>query len=87
MTVPADKQHNAKFATGRLVFWNADRGFGFLRRDVVGDEIFISAKVCRHSGINDDLQVGVRVSFELRQDDAGRAPRAIHIRIISEAPV
>ena len=81
-----DKQHNAKLATGRIVFWNPTRGFGFLRRDVVGDEIFISAKTCRHSGINDDdLQVGVRVSFELRQDDAGRAPRAIHIRVIDHA--
>jgi cold shock CspA family protein len=82
MTVPAAKQHNARLATGRIVFWNPTRGFGFLRRDVVGDDIFISAKACRHSGINDDdLQVGTRVAFELRPDENGRSPRAIRVRI------
>jgi cold shock CspA family protein len=84
----ADKQRNAKLATGRLIFWNADRGFGFLRRDVIGDEIFISGKEARLCGVEaDHLQIGTRFSFELRQDENhDRRPWAAKIRLVSEAP-
>ena len=75
-------------AVGTLIKWNAERGFGFVRRDVVGDDIFISGKDARYSGLNeDDLKIGLRLSFVPRPDDRpGRAPRAIYIRIIAEAP-
>jgi cold shock CspA family protein len=74
--------------TGRLIKWSPDRGFGFVRRDVVGDDIFISAKDARYSGLNeDDLKVGMRLSFVPWPDaKPGRAPRAVFIRVLSEAP-
>jgi cold shock CspA family protein len=48
---------------GTLVKWNAERGFGFVRR-AQGADVFVSAKDARYSGINeDDLKVGVRLSL------------------------
>jgi cold shock CspA family protein len=69
---------------GTLVKWNAARGFGFARRDH-GEDVFVFGKDVRYSGINeDDLQVGMRLSFVQRPDEKpGRAARAIYIRIIS----
>jgi cold shock CspA family protein len=75
-------------AVGTLIKWNPARGFGFVRRDVVGDDIFISAKDARYSGLNEaDLQVGARLSFvPLPDAKPDRAPRAVFIRVLSEAP-
>jgi cold shock CspA family protein len=71
---------------GRLIKWDAERAFGFVRRDH-GEDVFVSGKDARHSGVNaDDLHVGTRLSFVPWPDEKpGRAPRAIHIRIISGA--
>jgi cold shock CspA family protein len=74
-------------AVGTLIKWNAVRGFGFLRRDVVGDDIFISAKDVRYSGLDENnLQVGMRLSFvPLPDAKPDRAPRAVYIRVIAHA--
>jgi cold shock CspA family protein len=85
--MPADKQRKVpQRAVGRLVKWDTDRGFGFVRRDY-GEDVFVSAKDVRHSGLNDDdLQVGTRLSFVPWPDEkSGRAPRAIHIRVEATA--
>jgi cold shock CspA family protein len=72
---------------GTLIKWHPDRGFGIARRDH-GEDVFVSAKDVRYSGLNeDDLQVGMQLSFVPFPDEKpGRADRAIYIRIISEAP-
>ena len=83
----ADKQRAMpERAVGTLIKWNADRGFGFVRRDH-GEDVFVSGKDVRYSGINeDDLQVGTRLSFVPWPDEKpGRADRAVHIRIIDHA--
>jgi cold shock CspA family protein len=82
----ADKQRAMpERAVGTLISWIAGRGFGFARCDH-GEDVWIGAKDLVYSGITDDPQVGMRLSFEVRQDAAGRAPRAIHIQIMSEPP-
>jgi cold shock CspA family protein len=72
---------------GTLIKWKPDRGFGFVRRDVGGDDIFISAKDARYSGLNeDDLKVGMRLSFVPWPDQKpGRTPRAVYIRVLDHA--
>jgi hypothetical protein len=75
-------------AQRRLISWRPDRGFGFVRR-AHGEDVFLSARDAFYSGLNaDDLQVGTRLSFVPWPDEKpGRADRAIHIKIINEAPV
>jgi cold shock CspA family protein len=91
MVMPAPKQHKPQRAEGVLIKWEPARGFGFVRRDHfafvrhdhnVGN-VFVSSKAVRHSGIDeDDLQVGMRLSFSLHPDpDPSRAPWATNIEI------
>jgi cold shock protein len=59
-------------ATGTVKFFNADRGFGFIRPDAGGDDIFVHIKNCA-AGI-DQLRDGQRVRFDEQasQKVAGR---------------
>jgi CspA family cold shock protein len=56
-------------ATGIVKFFNADRGFGFIRPDAGGDDIFVHIKNCA-----DKLRDGQRVRFDEQpsQKVAGR---------------
>ena len=49
-------------ATGTAKFFNADRGFGFIRPDAGGDDIFVHIKNC--AGGIDKLRDGQRVRFD-----------------------
>jgi cold shock CspA family protein len=74
-------------AVGRLVSWNRDRSFGHVRRDYGVGDVFISGREVRRSGISeDDLKIGMRLAFELFQDDNGRRPWAANISVVSKAP-
>jgi len=74
-------------AVGRLITWNADRSYGFVRRDHGVGDVFVSGKEVRHSGISEgDLKIGMRLAFELWQDDNGRRPWATNISVVSKAP-
>jgi len=69
---------------GTVISWDAHRGFGFLRGDH-GKDIFVGRSELLHSGIK-NLQAGMRLAFRVRRDNFGKAPRAMAIRVLSEAP-
>ena len=72
--------------TGTLISWSPQRGFGFVRREH-GADVFVSAKDVLHSGVDRDLQVGMRLSFVAQRDyQADRKERAIKIAIVGERP-
>jgi cold shock CspA family protein len=91
MAIPAPKQNKPPRVEGVLIKWDSDRGFGFVRRDHFtfvrhghnDGNVFVSGKAVRYSGLNeDDLQVGMRLSFSLHPDpDPSRAPWATNIEI------
>ena len=75
-------------AVGRLVSWNADRSFGFIRRDHGVGDVFVSGKEVRNSGISErDLKIGMRLAFEFWRDENGRRPWATNISVVSWASV
>ena len=56
-----------------------------MRRDH-GEDVWIGRKDLLRSGVVDDLQVGMRLSFVLIADDKpGYAPRATYIRVEAAA--
>ena len=63
---------------GTVKRWYDDRGFGFIRPDGNGTDVFVHVKDLRASGIFEDLVEGERVSYELEPDRMGR-PRAVRL--------
>jgi len=61
-------------AKGRIVRWHADRGFGLIRPQDGGHDVFLHVTGLRHVGYAP--QIGDEVSYSLKRDGQGR-PRAI----------
>lgn len=62
-------------AISRLV---RDRGFGFIRRDGGGDDLFFHRSALINASF-DDLNEGQRAEFEMVQ--TGKGPRAEQVRL------
>ncbi|MBX7246911.1 MAG: DUF1294 domain-containing protein [Candidatus Sumerlaeaceae bacterium] len=63
---------------GYLETWIEEKGYGFIQRDDNGRDVFIF-----HSAFPrrlDRIEIGMRISFEIEQDDQGR-PRATNVRL------
>lgn len=65
--------------SGRVVVYNPDRGFGFIRPDDGGADLFVHIKDARAGGI-EDLAVGDQLQFLIERDERSGKPRAAEIR-------
>jgi CspA family cold shock protein len=66
-------------AHGVVVGFKDDRGFGFIRPDGGGGDIFVHARNIANA---DKLNQGQRVSFEVVTDDRRGKPRADRVMVI-----
>ena len=66
-------------AHGVVVGFKDDRGFGFIRPDDGGGDVFVHARDIANA---DKLNQGQRVSFEIIMDDKRGKPRADRVRVI-----
>ncbi len=72
--------HSAKgMTTGVCVGWNEERGYGFLRPDIGGADVFVHRRDIKNAMM---LSQGVRVSFEVIEDDRRGKPRAVGARVL-----
>ena len=66
--------------TGKVKFFNANKGFGFITPDDGGQDVFVHISKCEASGCP-PLQSGDTVSFE---DEMGRkGPQVTNITLVS----
>ena len=63
--------------TGKLKFWNADRGFGFIKPEESGPDLFVHV-----SGVMSDPRRGQQVSFEIEEDRKTGRPKAVRVRAL-----
>ena len=60
-------------AAGKLKTWNADRGFGFIKDDNGGPDMFLHINELKAAGIDpDQIKVGDRLSFETASTRDGK---------------
>jgi CspA family cold shock protein len=66
-------------AFGVVVGFKDDRGFGFIRPDDGGGDVFVHARDIANA---DKLNQGQRVSFEIIMDEKRGKQRADRVRVI-----
>ena len=71
-----------KQVDGVITSWNADRGFGLIRPDNGGEDIFLHIKDC--AALGDSPQTRQRVSFEIDVGHQGKV-RAVRVRPVRSA--
>lgn len=74
----ADKEARVRLF-GRVLWFNATKGFGFIARDDGAGDVFVHVAAVQRAGL-DTLREGQRVEFELARSRDGR-PRAENLSL------
>lgn len=67
--------------TGKVKFFNADKGFGFIVPEDGGKDVFVHISAVQRSGLPALLE-GQQVSFENEPDKKGKGPKAVNLRVL-----
>lgn len=71
--------------TGKLLpNYSHERGFGFIKPDDGGPDVYVHAKDLARGEGEQNLRSGVRLNYQLTQSDRG--PRATRVRILGPEP-
>jgi CspA family cold shock protein len=65
-------------ATGKVKWFNAQKGFGFIQPNTGGADVFVHISAVERAGM-DGLQEGQSLSYDLEQGQRGRVS-AVNLR-------
>jgi cold shock protein len=68
--------------TGTVKFFNGERGYGFIKPDDGGRDVFVHITAVERAGLK-DLTEGQHISFEVEPDKKGKGPKAVNLVIQS----
>jgi cold shock protein len=68
--------------TGTVKFFNGERGYGFIKPDDGGRDVFVHITAVERAGLK-DLTEGQRITFEVEPDKKGKGPKAVNLVITS----
>ena len=71
--------------TGTVKFFNGERGYGFIKPDDGGRDVFVHITAVERAGLK-DLAEGQRITFEVEPDKKGKGPKAVDLVILPSAP-
>ena len=66
--------------TGTVKFFNGDRGYGFIKPDDGGREVFVHISAVEQAWIT-SLTEGQRIIFDVELDKNGEGPKAVNLII------
>jgi CspA family cold shock protein len=64
--------------SGTVKFYNAQKGYGFIKPDDGGKDVFVHVTAVERAGIA-SLDEGARISFETEPDKRGKGPKAVNL--------
>jgi len=65
---------------GTVKFFNAERGYGFIKPDDGGRDVFVHVTAVEQAGLK-SLSEGQRLSFDVEPDKKGKGPKAVNLVI------
>lgn len=65
---------------GTVKFFNADKGYGFIKPDDGGRDIFVHITAVERAGLA-SLSEGQRVAYEVEPDKKGKGPKAVDLQL------
>jgi len=67
--------------TGMVKFFNGEKGYGFIKPDDGGSDIFVHVSALEQAGLH-TLNEGQKVSYEIEPDKKGKGPKALNLRLL-----
>jgi cold shock protein len=64
--------------TGVVKFFNSERGYGFVKPDDGGRDVFVHITAVEQAGLK-SLNEGQRISFDVEPDKKGKGPKAVNL--------
>ena len=64
--------------TGTVKFFNGERGYGFIKPDDGGRDVFVHITAVERAGLK-SLNEGQRVTFDVEPDKKGKGPKAVNL--------
>ena len=65
---------------GTVKFFNTERGYGFIKPDDGGRDVFVHITAVERAGMK-SLNEGQRISFDVEPDKKGKWPKAVNLVI------
>ncbi len=65
---------------GIVKIFNADKGYGFIKPDDGGRDIFVHITAVEAAGLT-TLNEGQRITFEVEPDKKGKGPKAVELQV------
>jgi CspA family cold shock protein len=67
--------------TGVVKFFNGEKGYGFIKPDDGGSDIFVHVSALEQAGLH-SLNEGQKVSYDIEPDKKGKGPKALNLRLL-----
>jgi len=64
--------------TGVVKFFNSERGYGFIKPDDGGRDVFVHITAVEQAGMK-SLNEGQKISFDVEPDKKGKGPKAVNL--------
>ncbi|BAT59244.1 cold shock protein CspA [Variibacter gotjawalensis] len=64
--------------TGTIKFFNTERGYGFIKPDTGGPDVFVHITAVERAGLK-SLNEGQPLAYEVEPDKKGKGPKAVNL--------
>jgi CspA family cold shock protein len=75
-----DRRKGVIMQQGVIKFFNAEKGYGFIKPADGGKDIFVHITAVEQAGLA-SLNEGQRLTFEVEPDKKGKGPKAVNLHL------